>query len=1386
MFSNNFIKKVAAFGLVLCMGAGSLDLTTFAATPTETVETDTPEVVSTTGEDASADTDADVSVLSDKTVEEVSDLYTEDDLSEAAKTSNTAGLLVQLKDTEGTLPSITYNSTNSVNLSNGLYAVTFASTEKADAAKKEFSSNDTVSFVEKDSLVESEAEVVPTEVSSEETTEVVDDTELSSETEVTDTDTDADVKSDTETEVPDETVDETVPEESSEESADVSEQEEDATVKVAVLDSGVDYSNEKITPYIEDTGINLSASGKSDSTQDDNGHGTAMASALLDAYGEEDGITIYPVKVLDSNNRGTILSTYLGIKAAIDMDVDVINLSLSAKTQSKLLEEAVNEAYDKGIMVVGAAGNNGADLKDYAPANIMNAVIVSAVNAKKEVCAYSNYGTGLDFAAYGKYSDGNGATYRGTSVSAAKVSGILAKVMKEQPEADVSTLYQALVSMAEPLSDGNWNESTGYGLLGSIPADAVDEAEDLGIADAEEDVVVGSGSDTWYPAGTNGWYRLEVKDISTNTRGTYQIDLSIGSRCPNGVNYYLSYNMHLVGGTDMGLTIAPATANPSAFDEWNPAVPGHNPFFPNGNGMNCPCYYGNSYVTMYDNATSDVYARQYVFPITFMLNKPGYHLESADTTGTYQTYLAGYNDNTCSFGVDSNGCGVTAWGQHLGAYYNDTIRVQYVPNTYTVNFNGNGATGGSMAAQTMHYNTASAIQSNGFVKNCTATFDGNGGVSATGATTASCPFNGWYDYNDITVNGNTYHWWTFDGPYYAHTNADVANAFGYNKMALASHFDTYAVNGAEIRQASPVFNVGYYMNYGGTDLNNAFGSNKAAYVSHWNNYGYAEGRKGISSVDTSGRDVYPNGVTVVNLTAHRDAQLWLYASWGKAKVTLPSATRTGYQLVGWSTNKNATTAQYAVGQTVEMDANTTFYAVWQNSNPPKIIRIKNVQDGNDAFWTYVYVQDSGNGVARVQFPIWTAANGQDDIFPNWGTSTAERGTKGSWTIDGVAYNYRYHTETSKHNNEHTEYYTHAYAYDKYGGYSFIAGNFKFRYDVVVEKGDHVSDVSGGGTYYYDDPVTVTATLPTGYKFKEWTGTLTSTDQNFTFKLPVGGATLTATGAPIEYNVSFDGNGATDGSMDDIHLVYDEDSVLPPNQYKKVVDGQESGFAGWSTSPDTNPKDVEYKDGDTVKNLTTKDGDTVKLYAIWDDAPLIDAVDLYYSRDDANNGNITEEDILQYVYVTDKEDGSILPGEHEDGSYLKLTNISQKDFTPETVGVTETIEARDSFGNVVTTTIYIWIADTSVKPYVPGKIRFINEKYYYADEDHGGLSPDSVWKTDPEYVAAIKEAFRREKENDPQKVVYISAEEIQAWNKDLHERGKRETEERRAAKEAAGN
>lgn len=595
-------------------------------------------------------------------------------------------------------------------------------------------------------------------------------------------------------------------------------------------------------------------------------------------------------------------------------------------------------------------------------------------------------------------------------------------------------------------------------------------------------------SGTIYPNGTNGHFFLYVQNGSV--WGKYQVDVSIGSRCPNGINYYLSYNMYLIEGTDVGVTLNPQDLSGGTTD---------------------------FYHTKHDNATSEIGAREYHLPFTVKLNKPGYHIESTDTSGAYQSYFDSYTDTTCSFIVDTNGCGITNWTAD-GQFHNDTIAVKYVQNSYTINYNGNGATGGNMAAQTMLYDTTTALSSNGFTKNCTATFNGNGGTAEKGSVTAACPFIGWLDYNDITVNDTTYHWWTFDAPYYANIYSDIGRAYGYNKIGLAYHYDTYNVKGSETRQSSPVFNIGYYMTYGSQDLKNAFGSNKQAYISHWNANGYAEGRKGASSVDTSSKDTYPNNASVANLTTSRDAQLWLYAKWGNATVTFPSAARAGYTLLGWSASSNATSPTYVVGQTINISSNNTFYAVWKKSNAPTITRLTNVQDGQDAFWTYVYVQDNGDGIDRVQFPIWTAANGQDDLIKNWRTDSTAKGEKGTWTVNGAVYNYRYHTYTSSHNNEHGEYYTHAYAFDKYGGYSFIAGNFKFTYEITINH--YQQNVSGSGyTLVATDKITGNYDSIVSPTVNTYTGFTSPATKNIT--VPVGGTTVSYYYSRNQYTVTID-------------------------------------------------------------------------------------------------------------------------------------------------------------------------------------------------------------------------------------------------------------------------
>lgn len=613
------------------------------------------------------------------------------------------------------------------------------------------------------------------------------------------------------------------------------------------------------------------------------------------------------------------------------------------------------------------------------------------------------------------------------------------------------------------------------------------EREEIAIcADPYEIATYSSG--TIYPNGTNGHFFLYVQNGSV--WGKYQVDVSIGSRCPNGINYYLSYNMYLIEGTDVGVTLNPQDLSGGTTD---------------------------FYHTKHDNATSEIGAREYHLPFTVKLNKPGYHIESADTSGAYQSYFDSYTDTTCSFIVDTNGCGITNWTAD-GQFHNDTIAVKYVQNSYTINYNGNGATGGSTAAQTMLYDTTTALRSNGFVKNCTATFNGNGGTAEKGSVTAACPFIGWLDYNDITVNDTTYHWWTFDAPYYANTYSDIGRAYGYNKIGLAYHYDTYNVKGSETRQSSPVFNIGYYMTYGSQDLKNAFGSNKQAYISHWNANGYAEGRKGASSVDTSSKDTYPNNASVANLTTSRDAQLWLYAKWGNATVTFPSAARAGYTLLGWSASSNATSPTYVVGQTINISANNTFYAVWKKSNAPTITRLTNVQDGQDAFWTYVYVQDNGDGIDRVQFPIWTAANGQDDLIKNWKTDSTAKGEKGTWTVNGAVYNYRYHTYTSSHNNEHGEYYTHAYAFDKYGGYSNVSENFKFTYEITINH--YQQNVSGSGyTLVATDKITGNYDSIVSPTVNTYTGFTSPATENVT--VPVGGTTVSYYYSRNQYTVTID-------------------------------------------------------------------------------------------------------------------------------------------------------------------------------------------------------------------------------------------------------------------------
>ena len=154
--------------------------------------------------------------------------------------------------------------------------------------------------------------------------------------------------------------------------------------------------------------------------------------------------------------------------------------------------------------------------------------------------------------------------------------------------------------------------------------------------------------------------------------------------------------------------------------------------------------------------------------------------------------------------------------------------------------------------------------------------------------------------------------------------------------------------------------------------------------------------------------------------------------------------------------------------------------------------------------------------------------------------------------------------------------------------------------VTLTKGseaDHISAITGAGTYAYGASVSVEATIDSGYKFANWTitdqTTEVSTANPYDFTMGASDVSYTANAAPITYTVTFDKNSTSaTGTMANQSFTYDAAQNLTANAYS----WESHSFTGWNTSSDG--QGTSYADGASVSNLTTTDGATVTLYAQW--------------------------------------------------------------------------------------------------------------------------------------------------------------------------------------------
>ena len=241
----------------------------------------------------------------------------------------------------------------------------------------------------------------------------------------------------------------------------------------------------------------------------------------------------------------------------------------------------------------------------------------------------------------------------------------------------------------------------------------------------------------------------------------------------------------------------------------------------------------------------------------------------------------------------------------------------------------------------------------------------------------------------------------------------------------------------------------------------------------------------------------------------------------------------------------------------------------------------------------------------------------------------------------------------------------------------------------------------------------------------------------------------------------DSDDANDEELDKI-----EEDKKAEEPKKKVY---ASIFMGWALEDGKDTFIPKWKAGDIVQNLVAEDGGEITLYAVWDDCPWIQAQDLYYTLEQAQSGFITEEEILSHATAIDREDGSpILPGTNpapsdpEVFTSFTIPDYQESEFTnlQHDFATSENLTVVDHTGNTYVKQIMVYVVDTTPVVEKPeGKTRFISEKYFKLDHDHGGLEENSIWMTNPEYHAALQRAFDNLKNDTPEDEYLIPHETI---------------------------
>lgn len=521
-----------------------------------------------------------------------------------------------------------------------------------------------------------------------------------------------------------------------------------------------------------------------------------------------------------------------------------------------------------------------------------------------------------------------------------------------------------------------------------------------------------------------------------------------------------------------------------------------------------------------------------------------------------------------------------------------------------------------------------------------------------------------------------------------------------------------------------------------------------------------------------------------------------------------------YAFKGWNSASNGSGKSYSSPMTYSANADLALYAQWK-ANTVTINYYSNYADSSSN--TVINAVDGAKNVLVMQSVVTPTSNLSNGLYNYWGSSlnlgrayysgTGYWNTKADGTGKGVHQDTAFGgleelvkalgAEVSNGNitvNVYAQWVPNTLTINHYSNFAdsssdtvlnAVSGdkNVMVMQSVVTP----TSNLSNGLYNYWGSSLNLgkTGYTGTGYWNTKVDGTGISIHQDKGYSryqdlakdlgadISKANATVNvyAQWMPSLIDVDYDGNGATKGedwteTVDfkdsKEYLLSDNDSAF---ERTEVFDDTRAArlfkFVGWTLG------DVTYEFGAAVpadilssasKSVSGRKNKVATVYATWDEYPTINAVDRWFTLDEAQSGAITFDNLKDSAQAIDGEIGDKTLFNDEDGEgVFTIIDFDEEEFKRfDTSGsVTVTYQAIDKVGNETyrTITVHIVDKDRQVDDIITRFTRFISAKYFKdskgnpVPEGKGGLSEKSIWLNDVGYNECLTKALENTLKDD---------------------------------------